>query len=137
MRSPSPHILAFVFTTAGSVACAGSKDTDTGASEPPSFAVVRDDVLLLSCGFSSCHGGGAGGLTLDEAGAYDALVDVESTAAAGEIHVIPGDPDNSYLIKKLEAAPDIVDDPMPPPLGGQDPADIELIRAWIAAGAAP
>jgi hypothetical protein len=105
-----------------------------GAKEDPSFTNVRDEVLLPSCGFSTCHGSGTGGLSLDEAGAYDALVDVDSSGSPGNTLVIPGDPDNSYLVRKLEGGPDIVGDQMPP--GGELDADrLQLLRDWIEAGA--
>jgi len=110
-------------------------DTD---GEAPTFTEIRDDILLPSCGFSTCHGGGTGGLTIseDDPGAvYSALVDAASFDAAGETLVIPGDADNSYLVKKVEAAADIVGDPMPAPFGVED-AQAADIRAWINAGAA-
>lgn len=102
--------------------------------EPATFTRVGDEVLVASCGFSSCHGSGTGDLTLDGNGSYDALVDVESAAAPGEILVIPGDADNSYLVKKLEAADGIVGTEMPP--GGiLDEERLTLVRDWIDAGA--
>lgn len=105
-----------------------------GKEAPATFTRVNEEVLVVSCGFSTCHGSGTGGLTLDGDGSYDALVDVESVAAPGEILVIPGDPDNSYLVRKLEAAADIVGTEMPP--GGiLDEASLTLVRDWIAAGA--
>lgn len=113
-------------------ACAG-KDADTAS--PATFTEVRDEVLLPSCGFSSCHGSGTGGLTLDEEGSYDALVNAESVGKPGAILVIPGDPDGSYLVHKLEGGPDIVDDQMPPG-GSMDDATIAAVRSWIEAGAA-
>ena len=59
---------------------------------------------------------------------------MESTAAAGEILVIAGDADGSYLIKKLEGADGISGDPMPPS-GSLDQSDIDQIRDWIDRGA--
>ena len=50
--------------------------------------------------------------------------------------VEPGDPDNSYLIRKLEGGPNINGQQMPfggPPL---DQAVIDDIRQWISDGAA-
>ena len=120
-------VLALVLT-----ACNASKEEE---NEAPTFTEIRDDILLPSCGFASCHGGGAGGLTLDEDGSHAALVDVPSLQAEGEILVVPGDAEGSYLITKLAGGPDLVDDIMPQ--GGSLPAeDIDLIRAWIDAGAA-
>lgn len=114
------------------LACA-DKAGDT-AELDDSFAAVRDEVLLPSCAFSSCHGAGAGGLTLDEAGSYEALVEVESLGAPGEVLVIPGDADGSYLIKKMTAASGIVGDPMPPDALVDD-LRLEQVRSWIDRGA--
>ena len=98
------------------------------------FTQIREEILLPSCGFVSCHGGGAGGLTIDEEGAWDALVDVPSVDAAGEVLVIPGDADGSYLVKKLDGDEEIVGLQMPQ--GGELPVeDREAIRDWISRGA--
>ncbi len=101
----------------------------------PTFTEVRDDILLPSCSLgTSCHSAGAGGLTLTAEGAWDALVDIESAQAAGEILVIPDDADGSYLIKKVEWADGIEGEGMP--LGTT--LDQELsddLRDWIDAGA--
>lgn len=110
-----------------------------GAEEAPpvpaTFAEVYDDILALSCGFSTCHGGGAGGFYLGELSeAYGALVNVESAEAAGETLVIPGDADNSYLIHKLEGAAGIVGGLMPPSSPISNEA-MDRVRSWINAGA--
>ena len=71
---------------------------------------------------------------MSEAGSYDALVGVESAAAPGEILVVPGDADSSYLVAKLEGADGIVEDQMPP--GSSLSADVIAgIRTWIDDGA--
>ena len=107
-----------------------------GCAIEPTFSNVQAEVLTPSCSFSSCHGGGAGGLTLDgSAEDRGRLVGVPSSQLAGTNRVNPGDPDGSYLMMKLEGAADIVDDAMPPPNGGLDPEKIALVRAWIEAGA--
>ena len=48
--------------------------------------------------------------------------------------VIANDPDNSYLIQKLENDPDIVGLVMPPGVPLQQ-TDIDVIRQWILDGA--
>jgi hypothetical protein len=113
-------MLTFLFACAGAV----------------TFTEVEAEVLGPSCAFSSCHGAGAGELTLDGQADHARLVDVAAVAAPGEVLVIPGDPDGSYLIAKLEGHAGIVGEPMPPPAGGLDPEMIELVRSWIEAGAA-
>jgi hypothetical protein len=113
---------------------AGCADGGAAPGEA-TFTAVRDEILVPSCGFSSCHGTATGELLIDATGTWEALVDVPSAAAPGEVLVVPGDPDGSYLVKKLEGAPGIAGLRMPQ--GGQlDDADLELIREWIARGAA-
>jgi len=76
------------------------------------------------------------GLMLTHDAAYDQIVNVASTRKAGAIRVIPGDPDDSYLVHKIEGLPDIVGIRMPfsgPPYltDGQ----ILILKRWIALGA--
>lgn len=106
-----------------------------GKEAVPTFTQVDSEIFVPSCGFSSCHGSGTGGLTLDGGDDYAALVDVESAGSPGAVLVVPGDADNSYLVWKLEGSDGIVEDPMPPPTGGFDVTKIEQVRAWIDAGA--
>lgn len=105
------------------------------ACAAPTFTEVRDEILLPSCSLgTSCHSQGAGGLTLTADGAHDALVGVESEDAPGEILVIAGDADSSYLIAKVEWADGIVGEGMP--LGTTlDAEKSQTIRDWIDAGA--
>jgi hypothetical protein len=103
--------------------------------EPEAFSTVYEEVLMPSCAFSSCHGGGAGGLDLStEDGAYDSLVDVESEVAAGWIRVLPGSADDSYLVAKMEGADGISGDTMPPG-SVLDEETTQRVRDWIDAGA--
>ncbi|MCB9689668.1 MAG: hypothetical protein H6738_21660 [Alphaproteobacteria bacterium] len=126
----------------------GPTDSETGTTPPetgtsvctsaPSFDTVYTSILEPSCELSGCHTStDVNGMNLTEATAYDALVNVAAQDAPGETLVIPGDPDGSYVVKKLEDAPDIVGDPMPWPFGNQPVGDIAEIRDWIACGANP
>jgi len=131
-------LIARVLITSAILLVACGNDDDDTDTVAPTFTEVRDDILIPSCGFSTCHGGGEGGLTISEAdpGAiYSALVDAPSFVLPTETLVIPGDSDNSYLIKKVEAATGIDGDPMPAPFG-LDETLAGDIRAWIDAGAA-
>lgn len=116
----------------------------TACGPPPAtFTEVRDELLVTSCALSSCHGGGTGDLTMsaDDPGAiYGALVDVPSVHDPAILRVKPGDPDNSFLIQKLEgthANANEDNEAMPPPLGlaDRDPEMIERVRSWIENGA--
>jgi hypothetical protein len=79
----------------------------------------------------------ANGLDLTGAAAYGLLVDVPSTGKPSAIRVVPGNPDASYLIQKLEGAPGIVGERMPQ-TGGPflTRGQIAIIRRWIELGAA-
>jgi len=118
------------------IAC--GKDADTASVGDTSFSSIRDEILVPSCGFDSCHGagGGSGDLILDAEGSHAALVDVPSSAADGEILVIPGDAAGSYLVKKLEDAGGVTGDAMPPSGQLLDADKIARVRGWIDAGAA-
>ena len=107
----------------------------TSEEPAPTFTEIYAEVLFPSCGFSSCHAGSAGAPFLEtEESAFSSLVGAESNNVSGAILVISGDPDNSYLIQKLEDDPGITGNPMPPssPLPEEK---IEAVREWILAGA--
>ncbi len=78
----------------------------------------------------------SGGMNLAHDVAFDQIVNVASRGKPGAIRVIPGDPDNSYLVHKIEGRAAIVGRRMPfsgPPYltDGQ----ILILRRWIALGA--
>ena len=76
------------------------------------------------------------GLVLLEGRAYSALVGRPSVGKPGATLVVPGDPDNSYVVKKLEGHTDIAGQRMP---RGNGPFLTEgqmlVIRQWIRDGA--
>lgn len=77
-----------------------------------------------------------GNLVLTEGRSYQQLVGRASTGKPGETLVIPGDPDNSYLVKKLEGR-DIIGARMPRSNGPfLTEGQIRVIRRWITEGAA-
>ncbi len=77
----------------------------------------------------------SGGLALDAARSYAALVGVPSSCADGRLQVAPGAPDDSYLLHKLTGERLCGGNQMP--LGGSSisAAQIETIRGWICGGA--
>lgn len=96
------------------------------------FPGAVQPIFTASCG---CHGGGqpAAGLSLAAGEAHADLVDVDSVGLPGTLRVAPGDPAGSFLLQKLQ--------PDPPqgermPIGGAlSSAQIDVIAAWISAGA--
>jgi hypothetical protein len=105
------------------------------------FATVVKKVFAPSCASFSCHGAGqAGGLQLLPATAYANLVGVlaanPAARDAGVLRVAPGDPGSSFLLRKLTGTLGPAEGLPMPRLGSRlAPAQRELVRRWIAAGA--
>ncbi len=102
-----------------------------------SFEAV-EDVIARTCGGSSCHIGQAtpaAGMDLSPGKARASLISIASTQVPSMQRVAPGDPSASYLMCKVDpACAARVGQVMP--LGSSlAPADVEIFRAWIAAGA--
>ncbi len=90
---------------------------------------------------ASCHTDAgrtpSAGLNLRDGVSFASLVGKPSARKAGATFVVPGDPDASYLIQKLEGGrTDIVGSRMP--LGGPPyltDGQLLVLRRWIALGA--
>ncbi|MEO5741506.1 MAG: hypothetical protein ABIS29_13020 [Vicinamibacterales bacterium] len=112
--------------------------TTTFSSIQQTIFNVTDSSGRLSC--TGCHTdqgrNPSGGLVLLEGRSYQQLVGRASTGKPGATLVIAGDPDNSYLVKKLEGT-DINGQRMP---RGNGPflteGQMRVIRRWITEGAA-
>ena len=96
---------------------------------------IQDNVFTPIC--SKCHiGAGAPeGLQLDAAHSYNLLVGVPSAEQPALLRVKPGDPDDSYMVHKIEGLSGITGGQMPL---GETPlpqATIDAIRQWITNGA--
>jgi hypothetical protein len=121
----------------------GGGDGDGGTG--PSFkSTVYDTVFVPSgCTGGYCHGGGTGQLLMISAeGARDQLVGVDAAGSEclGEgKRVIPGDPENSLLYKKVKMGVAVCGDKMPAGSGGTGLSDVNAQRVydWIAGGAHP
>jgi hypothetical protein len=111
----------------------------------PTFSSIQRDVFEAadssgrpSC--SSCHNPNGGafrqvGLDLSTAGSYDSLVGVASREKPGLARVTPGDPENSYLLHKLEGRADIIGGRMPNRGPFLSDGQIAIIKRWIELGA--
>ncbi|HYD47426.1 MAG TPA: hypothetical protein VEB21_03725, partial [Terriglobales bacterium] len=116
------------------------------SSEPQAvsstFERIQSQVFTVSCSSESCHSsvGRAADLVLEEGYAWDSLVDHDPTnpvaAANGMMRVMAGDPDRSFILAKLTDDLDPGEgDPMPWNAARLEPGTIEIIEAWIRAGA--
>ncbi len=130
-----------------STACDESLSTLAGPTPnlEPTFASIQSQVFETTdsagrTACTTCHTNvgrnPAGGLNLTHDFAYDQLVNVPSRNSPGAIRVVPGDPENSYLVHKVEGRQGIVGSRMPnngPPFlsAGQ----ILILERWIEIGA--
>lgn len=99
---------------------------------------VSDSSGRLSC--VQCHTNvgrtPSAGLLLVDGQSFQSLVNQASRAKPGAVFVVPGDPDNSYLIHKLDGSSSIVGARMPRSAGPFLTAgQISIIRRWIQLGA--
>lgn len=111
----------------------------------PTFASIQKEIFETtdSAGRVACTGCHtstgrvpAAGMNLTHDVAYDNLVNVPSRLKPGAIRVIPGDPENSYIIHKVEGRPGIVGLRMP--FSGRpflSDGQILILKRWIEIGA--
>ncbi len=100
-------------------------------ASPDTVISFADDILpIFQHRCAKCHGGeGEDGLVITEA--YLTLLSYEGVMAGSEFGTViePGDPDASTLVDMITSGEMPEEgDPVPP-------EEIELIRAWIEAGA--
>jgi Planctomycete cytochrome C len=111
----------------------------------PTFSSIQHEIFdttdssgRLAC--TNCHNPQGrlftAGLDLTAAGSYGNLVGASSREKPGMMRVAPGDPENSYIIHKVEGRSDIVGVRMP---RGNGPflteGQILVIKRWIELGA--
>ena len=99
------------------------------------------DIIARSCGGAACHIDEempAAGLDLSADAALTSLVGQPSSQDAARTLVVPGDPDASYLMCKLQATCDDRIGTRMPPVGATQLSseEIQILEDWIRDGAA-
>jgi hypothetical protein len=104
----------------------------------PTLNQIQAVVFTPTCATAGCHSGATPpqGLNLEAGNSFGSLVGIASSEVPAILRVAAGDPDNSYLIQKLEGTASVG---ARMPFGGAalDPAVIAEIRQWITDGAMP
>ena len=141
--------VCIVFAFLAIAACAGNGEgldangrplvPGGGGSPPPlsaDFDSIQANIFTPIC--SVCHAGASApeGLHLDADNSFSMLVGVPSTEVPSLMRVKPGDPDDSYIIQKLEGHAAVG---AQMPLGGPylSTDTIAFVRQWITDGAQP
>lgn len=136
-------LLAIGLQACGSSASDSSSEEETESTDEEltaSFTSIQDNIFTPSCALAGCHSSASAqvGMSLAEGEAYDNIVGVESTEAAGLNRIEAFDPDNSYLIHKLEGTQESVGGSgarMPKNSSALTDEQIAILREWITNGA--
>ena len=106
---------------------------------PVSYADDVQRILASSCALSGCHGSNANPpekpMVLSAGQAYDNIVGIASAELPAMLRVSPSQPDNSYLVHKIQGTQLSSGDRMPLGQPALSQSNIDLIRRWIAEGA--
>lgn len=126
---------------AAALAACGGSSTAEGVPAPV-LAELQEVVFVPACATSGCHDAAVagGGLDMSTAQAsYDGMVNVQVenrvARANGWVNVIPGDPDRSFLIRKLDGPGLGEGDPMPSAAKQLSAPYRDAIVEWIVQGA--
>lgn len=101
----------------------------------PTLGNIQSRIFSFVC--TECHDSSnpSEGLDLTRGNSYGNLVNKKSNQVPELFLVEPFNPDNSYLIRKLEGGPDIVEERMPVDQAPVRLEHIKVVRAWISQGA--
>ena len=107
------------------------RTTDDIDPEDVSYSADIQPIFTSSCGGSVCHvNSSVNGVNVSS---YTSTLNSIGSQYGTEI-VVPGNPDDSPLVDKIEANPDI-GSRMPLTGSNLTPTEIQQIRAWITGGA--
>jgi hypothetical protein len=145
MNRAAIRVVLALALAVGGAACDESLSDVAGPTPnlEPTFRSIQQEIFNTTDSSGrqaciTCHvaGGPAGFMPLTEGVSYNNLINRTSGAKPGAVRVIPGDPDGSYLVQKLQGTPGIVGERMPRTSGPfLTDGQISIIRRWIAEGA--
>lgn len=137
------HLLLVLLCTActagdGTGLDMNGRPLEEGGESPGDTVFDRIQATILTPICTVCHAGANAplGLRLDADNSYLMLVGVPSVEVPSLLRVDPGNPDDSYLVQKIEGTAAVG---AQMPLGGPSlPVDsMQLVRQWIRDGAEP
>jgi hypothetical protein len=133
----APAAAAGTAAAAPAAAATGAPAAGAAPAPSPSLGAQVQHIFATRC--TTCHGGPAplGGLALDQGRARAQLVGVASIECSSAPRVVPGKPDASYLMMKLTGSGACFVGAQMPMGASIPPAEVDVVRKWIAAGAPP
>ncbi|MBI2083060.1 MAG: hypothetical protein HYT76_05780 [Deltaproteobacteria bacterium] len=105
-----------------------------GSTLSATLSSIQTNIFTPTCATSGCHsdGSASAGLILTDGNSFSNLVNVTSTEDSSQLRVKPGEPDNSYLVKKIEGN---AGTRMPRGSSPLSSSETQAIRDWISNGA--
>lgn len=123
-------------------ACGDVKSPTEPSADPEgpafTFAQVQAQIFTPTCVKAGCHEAAtaSGEMVLDAGQAYGQIVNRPAVGNSSLDRIEPGDPERSYLIKKLRGDPDITGERMPlDNPGSLTQAQMDGLVGWVLAGA--
>jgi Bacterial Ig-like domain len=112
-----------------------SSSGGSSGSVTADFESIQANVFTPIC--SPCHSGATApeGEMLDASHSYNSIVGMASTEQPAIERIKPGDPDSSYLVRKIQGGPDISGVQMPYHETPLPQSTIDAIRQWVTDGA--
>ena len=146
-RSRGGLALALALALFGVLAsgCDSPPDFSAGPCEiEPTLSSLQAESFIPGCAFSGCHDkkSSEGGLDFESPGLHARLVKVaamdDNAGPRGKLRVVPGDPDASFIVQKVEGT-QAGDEGELMPEGAEEPISpdcrIAKLRKWIEDGA--
>lgn len=131
---PQLCLLLLVLVLAG---CERAGPLEDEAPAGATLSAIQERIFDTSCAVSGCHAGSSPqmGMSLESGQSFGDIVGVQSIERNDLMRVDPGNPEDSYLLKKVRGDADIVGMRMPLGRSNLSGENIELIRQWIEDGA--
>ena len=145
---PVPSAALRTAALAVAVIAAAGCGTVKSPTEPPpvsngpggqafTFARIQAEIFTPNCAKAGCHvtDTATGGMILEAGRAYGQIVNQPSTESSLD-RIEPGDPERSYMVKKLRGDPDITGSQMPfDNPGSLTREQMDGLIGWVRAGA--
>jgi hypothetical protein len=129
------------FAVVRAVDASGNEDSNAtevsaATTGPVSFSADVQPIFTANCTAMGCHSFPMPqeGMDLRAGQAYGNTVNVASAQCTSRLRVAPGDPDNSYLVNKIEGV-NLCFGAKMPKVGSLSQGEIQIIRDWVAQGA--
>jgi hypothetical protein len=112
---------------------------DAGISDhtacTPNLASIQSAIFSTQCATAGCHFGktAAAALDLSRSDVGSLLISQAASSCANQLLVVPGKPDSSLLLLKMNGhVPVGCGEPMPPASAAMSGDRLECVRSWIA-----